>query len=938
MTHVTSTPDVTVVVIGYNDAKRLPTAVRSVLNQTLRSVDVVIADDASTDTTPAVAADLMAADSRVQYVRLAENSGGCGKPRNVGREHARGRYVMFLDSDDRLERHACKNLLEALEDNAADFSMGLVRRQYMATGRQTLWYPWLFEKRRVVGGLGDCPELIQDVLSVNKLYRLSFLDEYGLAFPEDVHYEDQLFTFQAYHRARRIAIIPENVYVWRIYPPVKVRSITQRRHQIDNFHQRLEVHRRLDSYIAEHGTPELQRVKDLKFLENDMRLYLADIIDGDGTVTAEVLREAEPYLRAMPRDRFDALGISLRAACGMALRRDLDGLREIMLLDRRNIFAARISDHEGRTYLSNTAHEPGPDAAFALEAPENAFLVADGSTMLNAPFGTFRLLHEVVGTTRRGPSVVLHGRTFDALHKVAAARSDWTLTIEGKVRGEQHPRWESHVTVEEQRHDGLRWSVTLSPGPPFVMVASSVEWELIASLRIHDQVSRTPLLWHPSVEPVPAPLPLAATVGLAQSGFVGPVEGGAARVSVVSAPGIRRRVVNRVRKRLLPVAEQKVVRPWRDVHTKLLHGAYAAMRRLPLDHRLAVFEANMGTVYGDSPKYVHEEMRRTRPDIRAVWALPAGSRAPYPDVTVVERGSAAYLRALARAAYWVDNQTFPPYVRKRPGQRYLQTWHGIPLKKMGHDEPGRPPPPQQPDRGVGAWDELVVPNAYFEETFVAAYRYTQGLIRYGTPRNDPLVNGSLVRDAARSALDLPPEALVILYAPTFRQDNRSTQVAVETPFDAGALLGAFDDNTYLLLRPHYLNRIRVPSAAQHRTLDVSDVDDVNMLYVAADILITDYSSVMFDFALLRKPIVFYTYDYAQYLAARGTYFDLAEMAPGRFATTTEELASAVASAEADREVFAEKYDEFVERYCGVEDGKASARALARLLGPSGESL
>ena len=284
-----STPDVSVVVIVYNDAKRLPTAVRSVLRQTLRSVEVVIADDASTDETPEVAARLAAEDPRVRYVRLPENSGGCGRPRNVGMAHARGLYVMFLDSDDRLERHACKNLLEALEDNDADFSMGLVRRQYMVDGKQTLWYPWLFEERRVVEGLEHYPELIQDVLSVNKLYRRSFLEEHGLEFPEDVHYEDQLFSFKAYHRARRIAIIPENVYLWRIFPPVKGRSITQRRHQIENFHHRLVVHRRLDAYIAEHGTAELQRIKDLKFLENDMRLYLADVIDGDGTVTAEVL-------------------------------------------------------------------------------------------------------------------------------------------------------------------------------------------------------------------------------------------------------------------------------------------------------------------------------------------------------------------------------------------------------------------------------------------------------------------------------------------------------------------------------------------------------------------------------------------------------------------------------------------------------------------------
>ena len=126
------------------------------------------------------------------------------------------------------------------------------------------------------------------------------------------------------------------------------------------------------------------------------------------------------------------------------------------------------------------------------------------------------------------------------------------------------------------------------------------------------------------------------------------------------------------------------------------------MRRLPLDRGLVVFEANMGRIYGDSPKYVYEAMRRTRPDIKAVWVLPEGHPAPAPDVDVVRRGR-AYMNALARAAYWVDNQTFPGYVRKRPGQRYLQTWHGIPLKKMGRDEPGtsRPTAARPGRRRVG---------------------------------------------------------------------------------------------------------------------------------------------------------------------------------------------------------------------------------------------
>ncbi|MEV5499705.1 glycosyltransferase family 2 protein, partial [Nonomuraea fuscirosea] len=104
-------PDCTVVVITYNDAARLPRAVRSVLGQSLRDLEVIIADDASTDGTPEVARRLEQADPRVRYLRRPVNSGGCGAPRNDGIDAAASPYVMFLDSDDELPRHACKSLL-----------------------------------------------------------------------------------------------------------------------------------------------------------------------------------------------------------------------------------------------------------------------------------------------------------------------------------------------------------------------------------------------------------------------------------------------------------------------------------------------------------------------------------------------------------------------------------------------------------------------------------------------------------------------------------------------------------------------------------------------------------------------------------------------------------------------------------------------------------
>jgi CDP-glycerol glycerophosphotransferase len=527
--------------------------------------------------------------------------------------------------------------------------------------------------------------------------------------------------------------------------------------------------------------------------------------------------------------------------------------------------------------------------------------------------------------------LVLEGRTFDTLGKIAAAGDDWSITLALWLRGE-NTRVSVPIHVISRGRDSIAWTATVR-GSDVVRLASSVSWNFRVETTIRQHYSTTPLIWHPGIVPVSVAMSAVSALAYGQRAQVGPSPEGQARLVIKSGPGARRRAVNRLHKRTLPGLERKAAEPWSKLWDDSVKGrVYAGLRRLPLDRRLVVFETNMGTAYGDSPKYVYEEMRRSHPDMKAVWVLPERHAAPAPDVEVVQPGTLPYLRALARAAYWVDNQTFPSYVRKRPGQRYLQTWRGIPLNRMGRDKIGTALPEQQPDHGLGAWDELVVPCPYFERVFVPAFDYAGGLVRYGTPGNDALVDGSLTSEQARRELDLPLDARVVLYAPTFREDNRDRTVQVVPPFDPAELVdGLGGDNTYVLLRPHYLNRIQVPPEARYRTLDVSRIDDVNLLYHAADVLITDYSSVMFDFALLRKPMVFYTYDYAEYMSTHGIYVDLKEVAPGPFVTTTAELVEALRRTDIDQASYAAAYSTFLEEYCGHEDGKASRRAVERLL-------
>src|SRR5205085_9106206 len=166
-------PTLTVVVIVYNDAERLPRAVASVLRQSLASIEIMIVNDCSTDGSGDVADRLASSHrGRVRVVHLPENSGGCGRPRNAGTDAARGRWVMFLDSDDELPRDACRALVEAAEEAEAVFSAGLCMRVHVNKGRQlTSWYQWLYTQRVVYTSVQDNPDLLYDTTANNKCYR-----------------------------------------------------------------------------------------------------------------------------------------------------------------------------------------------------------------------------------------------------------------------------------------------------------------------------------------------------------------------------------------------------------------------------------------------------------------------------------------------------------------------------------------------------------------------------------------------------------------------------------------------------------------------------------------------------------------------------------------------------------------------------------------------
>ena len=358
-----------------------------------------------------------------------------------------------------------------------------------------------------------------------------------------------------------------------------------------------------------------------------------------------------------------------------------------------------------------------------------------------------------------------------------------------------------------------------------------------------------------------------------------------------------------------------------------LRRGISAVQRV--DPRVILFESWHGA-YNDSPRAISEELRRRGADFEHVWAVAADTPDLPEGTTAVEPESLAYLEALGRAAYVITNNTMPGYFRKKPATTYVQTWHGTPLKRIAFDIPGRSPanPPKYMRnlrRDIAAWDYLVSPNPFSTEVFRRAFRFGGEILETGYPRNDVLNSPErdAIRDRVRAALGIEAGVRAILYAPTWRDD-----ATFSLELDVAELLRRLGDGYVLLLRAHQLVADTVAADPRPGLIDVSAYPDNRDLYLAADALITDYSSAMFDFAVTAKPILLFTYDLERYRDdLRGFYFDLEAEAPGPLLATTAEVIDALAELDAVGERHRSAYDAFRERFCGLEDGHASARVI-----------
>lgn len=362
------------------------------------------------------------------------------------------------------------------------------------------------------------------------------------------------------------------------------------------------------------------------------------------------------------------------------------------------------------------------------------------------------------------------------------------------------------------------------------------------------------------------------------------------------------------------------------------------LRRLPplvrpVRRDVVLFNSWWGRL-ADSPKAIAEELRRRDAPFEHVWVLEDPSSAPE-GATVVRPGSLGWLTQSGRARYLVSNNTLPGYFHKKRGQTYLQTWHGAVLKRIGFDIERPSFADSQRylrrlERESRAWDFLVSPSPFSTEKLRSAFRFQGRILESGYPRNDILFapDRDAIRARVRAELAIPEAAHAVLYAPTWR-DNET----FSTELNLAELTAGLGRDHVLLVRSHsaVADTVELPPLPGLR--NVSDRDDPGELLLAADVLVTDYSSVMFDFAATGKPLVFYTYDLEHYRdELRGFYFDLTADPPGPVVGTTAELVAALRDVDALRDRFAPAYRRFQERFCALDDGHAAARVVDAVFG------
>lgn len=361
----------------------------------------------------------------------------------------------------------------------------------------------------------------------------------------------------------------------------------------------------------------------------------------------------------------------------------------------------------------------------------------------------------------------------------------------------------------------------------------------------------------------------------------------------------------------------------------------------PIKQNRIVFDSSLGKSYAGNPKHIYEYLMANGYDLvwDCIWFyenetynIPGMSRQ-------VRYGRLQYLYYMATAKIWVFDSRQPEFLIRRKGTYYIQTWHGTPLKKLALDmedvfmvgESDIDTYKEHFVKNVHTWDYLISQNPFSTDTFRRAFDFRKEMLEIGYPRNDILFRENTPDGIRRyrRKLGLPQDKKIILYAPTWRDDEFSEDDKYEfrPQISFEKLQKELSDEYIMIVKYHYLIMDAVDWSPYEGFIYHFDQSrDIAELFLVSDILITDYSSVMFDYSIMKRPMFFFAYDFYKYKnELRGFYFSYSKEMPGPISTTTDELINDIRTYRAEE--YEERYQKFMKKYNSVDDGNAANRVL-----------
>ena len=952
------TPIVSIVVPCFDVENYLGECVTSVLQQSLDDIELILVDDGSTDSTPMLADECGARDPRVVVVHQPNR--GLGGARNTGVRTATGKYLFFLDSDDVLPADALQRMVSSAEESCSDFVSGVAMKFTAERQWKAAMYRSPFRTDRFSTHLFYEPDLLYDHIACSKLFRRSFWDEQEFEFPEGVLFEDIELVTRAHCTARSVDLLSTPTYLWREREQ-GAQSITQDRTRAGSTTARFAALGRIDTYLRDHAPINVWEAHGAKVFSMDVPVYCRLIADNDRSYLDEFKASAGALARTVSPTGITKVNVvnrkiwqalldddeaALRACAELLIGRHTGSLRRRWRGSRRLGGDVARPRHEllkesqamASQTMSVIKRRARRIASIVGTAIVDLKLQRDASAISDNPeVSVDDLIDRSVTSTRR-----LEDRARRVARKVGvlptpqpgrraaanapdAVRFDCVGTISARVgtfrdRGVILTFSEHTVPVTRAAllHETERIVLELPSA-----AGGSFSLNLGDLRRFGREATLRPGTWRTVAVDSSGRAWIVTSDSPARHEHTDAEAGAEYRLRADHA-GINVSVASLLPPIDRPARAQTAIRA---THTR--RAASGARRR-------AIFyECYYGRSVGCHPRAIFEALRKRLPDdVEHVFVTQPGFLHAPEGATTAQRWTRRYHDYLRTSPLIVSNCELHRTFTRAHFQTVVQTWHGTPLKRIGLDidAPAFRNQDYQADLAhqVAQWSMMVSPTDDTDQIFRRAFGYEGELLSIGSPRNDRLVRNSVSeRDAIRADLSLETDDLAALFAPTFRDDAHGPGgYAARPQCDLRTLLRSLPDNAKVLFRAHSNIRSSDIPWNEPRVVNVSDYPDAQDLILAGDVLVTDYSSMMFDWSLTHKPLVLFAPDLDQYRDVRNFYYDYESLISDQIATKASDLERQLAAAIIESR---QDLSSLVATFAHRDDGRATERLVDEIL-------